>query len=165
MSRPIPILLVVAIVAVAGCTATPAPAETRTPTVTETATPTATAASPTATTPTETPSPTPTTTSDPTTVPDGDDVPVVISSIDDKRHTLHVSITNESAVLFNETVTVNAEAERTITTLRGPDTTYRIQATMDGKSIDENVTLYPGYLESQIRINDASGLEYASLVN
>jgi len=36
---------------------------------------------------------------------------------------------------------------------------------MDGESIDENVTLYPGLLESQIRINDSGGLEYVDLVN
>ncbi|WP_199268308.1 hypothetical protein [Halorhabdus sp. CUG00001] len=162
-SRLVPLLVVVGIVAIAGCATTSAPT-TQTPTATTTATPTAT---PTTAAPTATPATTETatTTSEPTTILDGDDAPVVLTNNDDERHTLRVSVTNESAVLFNETVTVEADAEQTIVTLQGPETTYRVQAALDGQSIDENVTLYPGFVESQIGIDDDGDLEYTTLVN
>ncbi|WP_181685113.1 hypothetical protein [Halorhabdus salina] len=158
--RLVPLVFFVTVVAMAGCT-------TSAPTATQTPTPTATTTqAPTATmTPTETATPTATTTSAPTTVPGGDDVPVVLSNVDDEGHTLRVSVTNDTTVLFNDTVTVDADADRTIATLHGPETTYRVQATMDGQSIDENVTLYPGFLESQIEINGSGSLEYTGLVN
>jgi len=156
MSRHlVPLLLVVAALAMAGCATTTTPTATQTPTDTPTATDT----------PTPTATPTETTTSEPTRVPSGDDVPVVLSNGGEENHTVRVSVVNGSTVHFNETVMIAPGAERTITTLRGPDATYRIRATMDGEAIDENVTLYPGFLESQIRITDSGGLEYTDLVN
>ncbi|WP_195837596.1 hypothetical protein [Halorhabdus sp. CBA1104] len=123
-SRLVPLLVVVGIVAIAGCATTSAPT-TQTPTATTTATPTAT---PTTAAPTATPATTETatTTSEPTTILDGDDAPVVLTNNDDESHTLRVSVTNESTVRFNETVTVEADAERMIAvSVRPPEILFK----------------------------------------
>lgn len=146
---PLQTLVVACLVILAGC-ATTGQTTTTAPTTTAT-TQTSTATTVTAT--------------ETTTVPQADSVPFVLENKDNSSHSVHLVIRNESSMVYNDTVALNAGAKHEVATLTGQGNTYHVTAKLNGSSFERNVTLNAGLLQSGITINESGKFEYSYIIN
>lgn len=147
-------LVVVCLVVFAGCATTGQ--------TTTTASPTATTQAATATTTATTTAPA---TTQPTTVPRAERVPFVLENEAHSSKSVYLVISNESTVVYNDTVDLDAGAKRHVATLTGQENTYDVTATMNGSSFERPVTLNAGLLQSGITINESEEFEYSYVIN
>lgn len=107
----------------------------------------------------------PTTTAQTTTVVRADSVPFSLENTDNESHTIHLLINNESNVIYNDTITLDADSKQHVTTFTGQGNTYYVVATMDNASFEKNVPLNAGLLRSGITINESGQFEYSYLIH
>ncbi|WP_042665503.1 hypothetical protein [Haloferax sp. ATB1] len=92
-------------------------------------------------------------------------MPFVLENEANSNKSVHVVISNESTVVYNDTVALGPGATRHVATLTGQENTYDVTATMNGSSFERHVTLNAGLLQSGITINESEEFEYSYIVN
>ncbi|QOS13898.1 uncharacterized protein HfgLR_23565 (plasmid) [Haloferax gibbonsii] len=92
-------------------------------------------------------------------------MPFVLENEAHSSKSVHLVISNESTVVYNDTVALDAGAKRQVATLTGQENTYDVTATMNGSSFERPVTLNAGLLQSGITINESEEFEYSYVIN
>ncbi|WP_042666364.1 hypothetical protein [Haloferax sp. ATB1] len=92
-------------------------------------------------------------------------MPFFLENEANSSKSIHLAISNESSVVYNDTVVLDAGAKRHVATLIGQENTYDITAAMNGSSFERHVTLNAGLLQSGVTINESGEFEYSYVIN